>query len=161
MTPPKEAAMEAYFEQFVGQLRSLHESMRREVDGLSLEAIDWSPGPEMNSIGVVMVHVAGSEKHWLGDVIAGEKTGRDREAEFRSRGRDPASLNAGLDEMLEYAQGIVSRLRIEDLGAERVAYGDGRTMPVGLCLLHVVQHTAVHLGHIQMTRQLWQARSRA
>ena len=153
--------MEAYFEQFLGQLQSLHQNIRKEVDGFPLDAIDWTPGPEMNSIGVLMVHVAGSEKHWLGDVVAGEETGRDREAEFRSRGRDLASLEAGLDEMLEYARGVVSRLRIEDLADERTAYADGRTMPVGVCLLHVVQHTAVHLGHIQLTRQLWEATGRA
>ncbi|HSB91035.1 MAG TPA: DinB family protein [Anaerolineales bacterium] len=152
--------MEAYLEQFLGQLRTLHDGIGKAVDGLPLEAIDWSPGPEMNSIGVLMVHVAGSEKHWLGDVIAGEETGRDREAEFRSRGRDLASLQAGLDEMLEYARRVVSRLRIEDLAEERTAYADGRTMPVGLCLLHVMQHTAVHLGHIQLTRQLWEATGR-
>jgi uncharacterized damage-inducible protein DinB len=153
--------MHASYEQFLDCLKLLHEEIAKAVDGLPPEAIEWSPGPEMNSTGVLMAHVAGSELHWLGDIVAGEKTGRDREAEFRSRGRPVADLKSGLDEMLNYARGVVARLGPDELTAERAAYADGRTMSVGACLLHVLRHTALHTGHMQITRQLWEARSSA
>jgi len=150
--------MHAFYEQFLGCLDRLHGEIAQAVDGLPAEALDWSPGPDMNSLGVLMAHVAGSEKHWLGDIIAGETTDRDREAEFRSRGREVSGLKAGLDEMLAYGRSIVARLSPDDLTANRKAYADGRTMAVGECLLHVLRHTALHAGHMQITRQLWEAR---
>ena len=64
----------------------------------------------------------------------------------------------GLDEMLAYARRVVTSLTPEDLTRQRTAYTDGRTMPVGACLLHVVRHTALHAGHMQITRQLWERR---
>jgi uncharacterized damage-inducible protein DinB len=152
-----EARVNAYYDSFLEGLGRLHDEIGQTIEGLPAEALDWSPGPEMNSLGVLLAHVAGSELHWLGDVVAGEVTGRDREAEFRTRGRAPASLKAGLDEMLAFARNVVGALTPEDWMAQRKAYADGRTMSVGACLLHVVRHTALHLGHMQLTRQLWEA----
>ncbi len=153
--------MEAFFEQYLDRLALVHQEIKATVEGLPVAALDWSPGPDMNSLGVLLAHVAGSEKHWLGDIIAGQPTGRDREAEFRTRGRDAAALSAGLDEMLTYARSVVAGLSLADLTAERVSHSDGRTMPVGACLLHVLQHAASHAGHVQITRQLWEARGSA
>ena len=151
--------MHAYYEQLLGCLQRLHEEIGEAIDGLPPEAMDWIPGKEMNSLGVLMAHVAGSELHWLGDIVADERTGRNREAEFRTHGRDATALKAGLDEMLAYAGRVVEPLTPDDLTAERRAYADGRTMTVGACLLHVLRHTAMHTGHMQITRQLWDARS--
>ena len=36
----------------------------------------------MNSMNVLVVHLIGAERYWIGDVIAGEPSGRDRESEF-------------------------------------------------------------------------------
>ena len=63
--------------------------------------------------------------------------------------------------MLTYARAVVAKLELKDLTSERVSHSDGRTMPVGACLLHVLQHTASHAGHMQITRQLWEARGSA
>ena len=150
--------MHAFYEQFLDRLSLVHEEIGKTIDGLTLEAIDWIPGPEMNSLGILMAHVAGSEKHWFGDVIAGEQTGRDREAEFRTRGRDAAGLRAGLQEMLAHGRSVVAKLELADLTSERIPYPDGRTMPVGSCLLHILRHAAEHAGHMQVTRQLWDNR---
>jgi hypothetical protein len=30
-----------------------------------------------------------------------------------------------------------------------------RVIPVRWCILHVIDHTALHLGHMQLTYQLW------
>jgi len=42
--------------------RRLHESCNEILSGLTKEALDWSPGESMNSIAVLVTHVAGSEK---------------------------------------------------------------------------------------------------
>jgi hypothetical protein len=33
---------------------------------------------------VIIAHIAEAEKYWLGDVVVGAPSGRDREAEFKS-----------------------------------------------------------------------------
>ena len=40
-----------------------------------------------------------------------------------------------------------------DLDGTREARG--RTIPVRWCILHVIDHTTLHLGHMQLTYQLW------
>jgi uncharacterized damage-inducible protein DinB len=151
--------MHPFYEQFLDRLRLVHDEIGAAVEGLRLEALDWTPGAGMNSLGVLVVHVAGSEKHWFGDIIAGQPSGRDREAEFRSRGVEAAVLTKRLDESLSYAREVVGRLGIDDLTAERAAsgYRGERTMSVGSCLLHILRHAAEHAGHMQLTRQLWEA----
>jgi len=35
-----------------------------------------------------------------------------------------------------------------------------RSVSVRWCILHVLEHYAQHLGHMQLTRQLWLAKSK-
>ena len=50
---------------------------------------------------------------------------------------------------------MLEGLALPDLEATRVSPRDGRTFTVVWCLAHALEHTALHLGHIQVTRQLW------
>jgi uncharacterized damage-inducible protein DinB len=154
--------MHPFFEDYRRRLALVHEQIEAAVEGLPQEAIDWSPGPGMNSMGVLMAHVAGSERHWFGDIIAGEPTGRDREAEFRSRGIESSVLLHRLEDALAYGRAILERLTLEDLPSERQAsgYRGERTMSVGSCLLHILRHAAEHAGHMQLTRQLWETKGK-
>jgi hypothetical protein len=42
-----------------------------------------------------------------------------------------------------------------DFAATRTAPMDGNTIPVPWGLLHVLAHVGVHVGQMQMVRQLW------
>jgi hypothetical protein len=142
--------MEPFFADYLNRLESLHNDLRTSIDGLSQVALDWSPGVGMNSLCVLAVHVAGSERYWIGDVVAGEPSGRDREAEFRSKALDAKSLLDRLDACLAYIRGVLEGLHLEDLGRMCFASPDGRA------LAHVLAHTGIHAGHAQMTRQMWE-----
>ena len=73
--------MERFFEEYVGRLQSLHDEIKHALEGVAQEALDWAPGPEMNSLAVLVVHLSGAERFWIGDVAAAEPSGRNREAE--------------------------------------------------------------------------------
>ncbi len=109
----------------------------------------------MNSIGALVVHLTGAERYWIGDVAGRDPSGRDRAAEFRARGLDEAELKRRLDGSLAYARGLLEGLTLQDLDAARVSPRDGREFTVAWCLAHALEHTAIHLGHIQIIRQLW------
>ncbi len=150
--------MQPFAEDFLNILAALHAEIERAVEGLPAEALDWVPGPGINALGVLLAHVAGAERYWLGDVIAAEPSNRDRAAEFRTSGVDLAVLQDRLAASLAYARGVLDRLVLEDLEAPRTSPRDGRRVTVAWCLAHTLEHTAVHTGHITLTRQWWDRR---
>ena len=60
-----------------------------------------------------------------------------------------------LEETLQHSRKVISSLAEEDLGAIRRSNRDGESYTVAWCLAHALEHTGLHLGHIQLTCELW------
>ena len=150
--------MQAFYADYLKALLEFHDEIRSAIKGLAQEALDWTPGPEFNSISALVVHLTGAERYWIGDVIAGDPAARDREAEFKVRGVSEELLIQRLRENEEYIQKALEALALQELEALRTSPRNGRSMTVGWALCHVLKHTALHLGHLQITRQLWEQR---
>lgn len=150
--------MEPFFADYLSRLESLHNDIKVSLAGLPQAGVDWTPGAGMNSLCVLVVHVTGAERYWIGDVVAGEPSGRVREAEFRAQGIDAALLADKLDSNLAYAHAVLERLQLVDLEKKRVSPRDGSESNVGWALDHILAHTGLHAGHSQLTRQLWEQR---
>lgn len=149
----KEAA--AYLER-IEDLRAQISSILQTVPQ---EALNWRPDESsddhaMNSIAVLATHTAGAEHFWIGEVIGGLPTTRDRAAEFETVVGDTAVLLQTLQTVRQQTRTILQKLTQEDLDGTRQARD--RIVPTRWALLHVIDHTALHLGHIQITAQLWQ-----
>jgi uncharacterized damage-inducible protein DinB len=138
------------------------EDMRGQVSDLMAdlpaEALNWRPteGAEShatNSLAVLAAHVAGAEHFWIGEVIGGRPPTRDRAAEFAIQASDASELRRLLEETGAETREVFSALRQADLDGTREV--EGRTVPVRWGILHVIDHTALHLGHMQITYQLW------
>jgi uncharacterized damage-inducible protein DinB len=147
--------MQTFFSDYLSLLEERHNEILAALEDLPSDALDWSPGPDMNSIGVLVFHLTGAERYWIGDVAAQESSGRDRNAEFRVREVGVDILKKRLADNLEYARDVLSRFVDQDLEIARPAR-DGRAFTVGWALLHALEHTTLHLGQIQLTRQLWE-----
>ncbi|MGH8629266.1 MAG: DinB family protein [Burkholderiales bacterium] len=143
---------------YLDRLQALHADMHRALDGLSQDALDWSPGPDMNSLAVLAVHTVGAQRYWIGDVAGRDPLGRDRAAEFRAGGLDATALIARLDAALAHSRTMLEGLTLSELEALRPASGYGREVTVAWALAHALAHTAVHVGHMQIVRQLWDQR---
>lgn len=148
--------MQSFFADYLNCLESLHNDIKASLAETPQTGLDWKPGAGMNSLCVLAVHVAGSERYWIGDVVAGEPSGRNRDAEFLSQGIDAASLIAKLDSSLSYVRNVFERLAFVDLEKRTISPRDGFESNVGWVLGHVLAHTGVHAGHVQVTRQLWE-----
>ncbi len=148
--------MELFFADCLARLEILHSEMVQAIAGLSQEALDWSPGPEMNSMAVLAVHTAGAERYWIGDVIGQDNSGRVRDEEFVTEGLDEAALRQKLDAALAHSRGVLAALSVADLAEPRLSSRHGEDFSVGWALVHAVEHTAVHTGHIQLMRQFWE-----
>jgi len=147
------------FQDLLATLHELHADIEQAIAGLPQEALDWQPGPGMNSIGVLLAHVTGAERYWFSDVLMGEPSHRDREAEFRAHGLDAPAWQKRLAESEAYAQKALATLTLPDLETLRTFPRDGRKITVAWSLGHILEHTAIHAGHIQITRQLWEQKA--
>ena len=97
-----------------------------------------------------------AERYWIGDVIAGEPSRRDRESEFMIRGLSEKELFQKLSEIENYIQKVLETFILQELDEKRISPRNGREVTVGWALCHALKHTALHVGHIQITRQLWE-----
>ena len=67
---------------------------------------------------------------------------------------------AELEQGIEYARNVLETFTVQELETTRVSARDGRTFTVAWALLHALEHTTLHLGQIQLTRQLWEQAKR-
>lgn len=148
--------MEKFFEEYLNILQTCHNDILVALDGLPAAALDWVPGPDMNSICVLVYHLTGAERFWIGDVVAQETSNRDRIAEFKVENLELNVLMKRLTESLGYAHKVVAKLTLQDLGEPRISPRDGHTLTVAWALLHALEHSTLHLGQIQINRQLWE-----
>jgi hypothetical protein len=151
-----------YFEDYVDRLLSLHNDYKKAISGLSMKALDWVPGPDMNSLCVMIVHATAVERFMVGDMASHIPSNRVRAAEFQAKGMDEAALVKRLDDTLDFVRETVSKLTLEDLSAVREVPAGGskpattlETLTVGWACMQALSHTGLHLGHAQITRQLW------
>ncbi len=147
--------MQPVYEDFINRLEFLHDEMGKAIYGLNQQGLDWSPGHAMNSSVVLVVHTAGAERFWIGDVLGREPSHRDREAEFLVRGLDVDELLHMLADSLTYIRQVLDKLTLQDLESFRSNPRDGQQIRVGGILARVLGHTGIHTGQIQLNRQLW------
>jgi hypothetical protein len=148
--------MERFYQDYLDRLESYHNEFKAALAGLSVVALDWTPGREMNSLCVLVVHTMGATRYFVGDVVAQIPSNRDRPAEFQARGLDEAALRQRLDDTLAFTHTALDKLALQDLEAARTSpLHPDETFTVGSTLVRVLAHAGLHLGHAQITRQLW------
>jgi uncharacterized damage-inducible protein DinB len=148
--------MQTFFTSYLDLLQDCHNGILQALEGLPQTALDWIPGPDMNSIAVLLAHITGSERYWIGDIAAQESSNRDRDAEFRVHGVDVDVFRKRLADNMEYARNVLDKMSLEDLESARVSPNNEREYTVAWALLHALEHATLHLGQIQITRQLWE-----
>jgi uncharacterized damage-inducible protein DinB len=148
--------MEQFYVDFLERLQRLHEDAKATLEGLDTDALECTPGQDMNSLCVLVVHTVGAERFWIGDVAMNDPSDRNRDREFQACGLSPADLANRLDASLSYIRQALEGLTLQALDQPRTT-PDNRRVTVGWCLVHSLVHTANHVGHMQLTRQLMPA----
>jgi len=143
---------------YLERLGDLRGQISGMVGGLPAEALNWRPLPgtgdhATNSLAALAAHSAGAEHFWIAEVVGGRPATRDREAEFATLAASSAEIIRLLENTSLKTREVFLTLKDTDLKETRETAG--RTVPVRWCLLHVIDHTSLHLGHMQVTFQLW------
>ena len=125
---------------------------------LSDEQINWSSGAvHANSMYAVATHLVAMGEFWVLGLVGGGSVIRDREAEFRAAG-------AGTDVVVRLLDwGRACGVLLQSLESSALAedalvpaeYFEAGGFAAGHfskreCLMHVLEHSALHLGHLQM-----------
>jgi uncharacterized damage-inducible protein DinB len=110
----------------------------------------WSrANDQSNSVGNLLLHLAGNVRQWIVSGVGGAADSRHRAAEFDARtGGDAATLLAALDKVLDDADAVLAKLTAADLASKRQI--QGRDVNVLEAVYHVVEHFSGHVGQIVM-----------
>lgn len=141
-------------------LTMLAREISAQLEGLSDEELNTPvPLPDANSLAALATHTLGAGQYWTLTLVGGQVIPRDRPAEFRAMGHGP-DLIARFEGWIAALQAMLATMPPETLGPLPDPPANRRLQAIGDapitgrdCLLHAVEHTAIHLGHIQLTRQ--------
>ena len=134
----------------------VHDNIRKLIQGLDAETLNWKPHPEANSIAVLVTHTLGSEREMLAAVNS-VRIPRDRASEFKVEAVGN-QLNTLLDQADVWLDDQVGAMSAEDLSADRPR-GDRPPRPGLVWLLTNYGHAREHLAQMELTKQLYSTRS--
>ncbi len=133
-------------------LRHLRDSAIFKVEGLTPEQLRWRPAPTANSLGVIVVHLGYAERLWLRAIFAGEPM----DMGWRSRMFELPD-DWGVGEVVDFyraefalADAVLDRADTFDLPSA----GDLRPTTLRWAVSHLIEETARHVGHMDVTREL-------
>lgn len=149
--------MEPTIATIVDLFRSVHQQIRDIVRDLDSEQLNWSPAQGTNSVAVLVTHTLASELDTL--LLVRDLTGdRDRDAEFRVTAPGADGLLAAIDRADELLREHGESITMEELMATRTR--PNRDPQIALhWLINNYGHAREHLGHLQLTTQMYQQRS--
>ena len=117
------------------------------IGPLTTEQLWWRANASSNSIGNLMLHLAGNVRQWIVSGVGGAPDVRARDEEFAATsGLNGAQLLARLTETCNEAAAVIAALSEAELGQSRLI--QGRDTSVFSAVYHVVEHFAGHTGQI-------------
>jgi hypothetical protein len=156
----------------IGTYRRLFAEKYREIEellaDLPAEALVWKPfeqspwkGPS-GSLGWLVAHGISSTVYLLrraewqmGQIEWEEVDGDEGNQEFGPANHDPAYLLQRAKRTQACVEGFLDSLDEQALARERAHPKTGRPLTVRYDVQHAIEHLAQHIGHAQLTRQLW------
>lgn len=130
------------------------EKIERATDGLDDDRIWFRPTQGVNSIGNLLLHLAGNLSLWIAQGLGGRTFDRDRAGEFAADGSHGRSeLIERLAEVVEHCQWVLGQEAVDSLGQpiEIQGYSIDRRGAI----FHAIEHMGYHTGQIvQLAKQL-------
>ena len=161
---------------FLAQLEDQSRRLFESLEGITAEELGWQPGPGMNTIGMLLVHLAIVEIWWAGMALDLESPvtepviGMSMDGDgmpLAENARPPAHL-AGkelafyrdlLSRARAYVRETYARMMDPDLNRTitRTWDEDTRIYSVRWILYHTLEHFAGHYGQVLLLRHMYQA----
>ena len=121
--------------------------IRLAVSVLDDQVVWARPNEASNSIGNLMLHLAGNARQWIVSGVGGAPDLRDRQREFDQR--TPLSVTTLIDRLeqtISDVDRVLASLTPADLNARRTIQAND--VSVLEAIYHVVEHFSMHTGQI-------------
>jgi uncharacterized damage-inducible protein DinB len=127
--------------------------IRLAVDALPEDALWWRANDQSNSVGNLLLHLAGNVRQWMVSGLGGAPDIRHRSAEFAAQSGPPrAELLANLNRTLDDVERVLHGLAPDALLEPRTI--QGRDVTVLDAIFICVEHFSMHLGQIILLAKL-------
>ncbi len=150
-TPADEMAMARAW------LTHLREGAIFKLEDLDDEQLRWKPAATANSLGAIVVHLGYAERLWVRVIFAGE----EMEMSWRQRmfvlpdGWSTADVVSFYREETAAVDAVLDAAESFDLPSR----GEMRPTTLRWVVVHLLEETARHAGHMDITRELLDGRT--
>ncbi|HLT20119.1 MAG TPA: DinB family protein [Thermomicrobiales bacterium] len=152
--------MDPAIQEYYDQITTAVERILAAAEGLDAEGLNWKPIPdETRSLCILNVHIVGNIRQGILSVLCGQPDNRDRDAEFAATCDSFEELQASWNQLKSDLHAGMSGLTTDDLQKDYVHPRRG-PMNGWTVLLNTAVHANEHVGHAELTRQLWEVRGR-
>jgi uncharacterized damage-inducible protein DinB len=128
-------------------LREYLTKIRLAVSMLDDGTVWARPNEASNSIGNLMLHLAGNARQWIVSGVGGVPDVRNRQSEFDQRAPIPVTqLIDRLEQTISDVDRVLAALATADLHTRRMIQANDVT--VLEAIYHVVEHFSMHTGQI-------------
>ncbi len=152
--------MDAEIETYSRHIREQVAAVHAALAGLSDEQLNRRPPvPGANSAYVIATHVFGNARAWVVGIACGQPLGRDRPGEFASGGTygELGKAAGALSGEIDAALAALDPARLDArLTPSPELWGEGEPHEITVreALVHVLEHASIHLGQVQLTRDM-------
>lgn len=128
--------------------------IRHCLDAVPEETLWARPNDSSNSIGNLLLHLAGNIRQWIVGGVGQKPVTRDRAAEFAAKdGGTKRELLDNLQKAVDEVDSVLAALRSDQLLEPRTI--QGRETSVHDAIYHVVEHFAMHTGQIVLMTKMF------
>jgi uncharacterized damage-inducible protein DinB len=150
-TPADEMTMDRNWLQY------LRDCVMFKVDGLDDDQLRWAPTETANSPGQLVVHLGYAERLWFRSIFAGENMDMAwRQHMFEIPG------GWGVDQVVAFYRAesaAVDAVLDGETSFDAPSRAEWRPTTLRWAMVHVIEETARHLGHMDITRELIDGRT--
>jgi uncharacterized damage-inducible protein DinB len=144
-----------------GWLSHLRGSAVYKLEGLDAEQLRWKPSPTANSLGAIVVHLGYAERLWFRVVCAGEAMDLSWTAD-RNAATFVVPDGWSVDEVVAFYEAetaAADAVLDATVSLDHPSAAAMRPTTYRWALTHMVEETARHVGHMDITRELIDGRT--
>jgi uncharacterized damage-inducible protein DinB len=140
-----------------GWLTHLRESAIFKLEDLDDEQLRWTPAPTANSLGAIVTHLGYAERLWVRVIFAGETM----DMSWRPHMFDVPEVWSVDDVVAFYRAETAAADTVLDRAASLDLPSAAEIRPTTLrwVVTHLLEETARHVGHMDITRELLDGRT--
>ena len=133
-------------------LTHLRESAIFKLEGLDDEQLRWRPAPTANSLGAIVVHLGYAERLWLRAIFAGEAM----DMAWRAKMFELPAQWSVAEVVAFYRAETAATDAVLDSASSFDLRSEAEFRPTTLrwVVTHLIEETARHAGHMDITREL-------